>query len=244
MFSKGTRFPEKLCGMLSYAEHNGMDDVVSWTPDGLALTVHDPDRFSKTVLCLFFETTKYRSFIRQLNHWSFYRKCNTENNNNNSNNKNLSPATFAHPYFTRSNQSRCKNLTRECFKRTPEAPTKKRSTQQRDGKKSQGKTSMSSHLRRYQKEGANSKQSSSSSSISSTHDGQSSYPAKTMALDRSPISLVSLSDMDDSYRINMTTPASSLITEDNMNFLDGDSVDFEGKTFYFIDLNFSTLLDV
>jgi HSF-type DNA-binding len=50
-----------------------MEDVLSWTPNGLAFTIHDPERLTRTILPLFLGATKYKSFFRQLYHWSFQR---------------------------------------------------------------------------------------------------------------------------------------------------------------------------
>ena len=66
-------FPCKLHDLLDYAESCGMENVISWTNDGRAFIVHDQDKLVETLLPLFFGQTKYRSFHRQLNMWSFER---------------------------------------------------------------------------------------------------------------------------------------------------------------------------
>jgi hypothetical protein len=118
-FGKGTLFPEKLHCMLEYAEDQGLHDVLSWTGNGLAFIVHEPDMLTMAILPIFFGATKYRSFVRQLSNWSFHRyTCNSACNNTTANKSNSSATIFEHPYFIRGEKSLCENLTRESFKRS------------------------------------------------------------------------------------------------------------------------------
>jgi hypothetical protein len=48
--------------MLEYAKEQGLHEILSWTGNGLAFMVHDPDMLTKTILPIFLGATKYRSF--------------------------------------------------------------------------------------------------------------------------------------------------------------------------------------
>jgi HSF-type DNA-binding len=58
-------FPWKLHEMLTCAENEGKDDVVSWLPDGAAFKVHNVTDFVSKMLPSYFKQTKYKSFQRQ-----------------------------------------------------------------------------------------------------------------------------------------------------------------------------------
>lgn len=61
--------------MLSEATEEGYDAIVSWVPGDASgcFRVHDKDKFVETVMPKFFNQTKYKSFLRQLNLWGFER---------------------------------------------------------------------------------------------------------------------------------------------------------------------------
>ena len=67
-------FPMKLHKMLEEAEHDGNDGIVSWNPDGLSFTVHEPKVFARGIMQTYFNQTKYKSFQRQLNLYRFVRE--------------------------------------------------------------------------------------------------------------------------------------------------------------------------
>jgi glycerophosphoryl diester phosphodiesterase len=94
--------------LLEYADEKGLQHIISWTKDGRAFVVHDPDRLSQ-LLPLFFGQTKYRSFQRQLHMWSFDRIVSGKER-----------GARAHPYFIRGRRSILQHMTRECFKRKSE----------------------------------------------------------------------------------------------------------------------------
>ena len=121
----GGVFPCKLHDMIDYAERHNLDDVISWTPNGLSFVVHNPNRLVNELLPLFFGLTKYRSFRRQLNIWSFdtiHQDGPSDSGSIgggsswNSNNKSL---LFQHPYFIRGKKLICENMGRQTFKRIP-----------------------------------------------------------------------------------------------------------------------------
>jgi hypothetical protein len=70
-------FVDKLYNMLKGGE--GVEDisgVISWSPDGMRIKLHQLDRFSSIVLPRYFKTSKtptlqYASFLRQLNIYNF-----------------------------------------------------------------------------------------------------------------------------------------------------------------------------
>jgi HSF-type DNA-binding len=60
------QFPGKLHDLLTYAEMNGLDNIIGWVHNGSAFMVHDQEKLLQ-VLPIFFGQTKFRSFQRQLN---------------------------------------------------------------------------------------------------------------------------------------------------------------------------------
>ena len=141
----GGLFPVKLHDLLTYAENHGLDkSVISWTDDGRAFIVHDQDKLVETLLPLFFGQTKYRSFHRQLNMWSFERvsassiaaaaaaaaakaKAKAGAGQQQLHMVNVSSAEhhsrkqiiFQHPFFLRGQKAVCQHMNREIFKTHP-----------------------------------------------------------------------------------------------------------------------------
>ena len=63
----GCSFPFKLHRLLNAAHAQGLESIVSWTPDGNGFKVHNVEQFVKNILPQFFsKQTKYKSFQRQL----------------------------------------------------------------------------------------------------------------------------------------------------------------------------------
>jgi hypothetical protein len=67
------RFPFQLHDMLSDANNNGFEDVVSWLPCGTVFKILDQDWFEKYMMPAYFSMSKYGSFQRQLNLYEFRR---------------------------------------------------------------------------------------------------------------------------------------------------------------------------
>ena len=63
-------FPGKLHDLLNFAAREGLEGVIAWSEDGRSFYIYNPKELLK-ILPLFFGHTKYRSFQRQLNMWSF-----------------------------------------------------------------------------------------------------------------------------------------------------------------------------
>lgn len=95
------QFPGKLHDMLCYVESHGLQSIISWNFDGRSFMIHDPEKLL-TVLPLFFEQTKYRSFRRQLNMWHFERILDGPNRD-----------SFHHPFFLRGNKQLCSYMSRD-----------------------------------------------------------------------------------------------------------------------------------
>jgi hypothetical protein len=60
------QFPGKLHDLLTYAERNGLDYIISWVHGGKAFMVNNQYQLLQ-ILPIFFGQTKFRSFQRQLN---------------------------------------------------------------------------------------------------------------------------------------------------------------------------------
>jgi hypothetical protein len=59
--------------MLDEVRAAGLESVVSWLEHGRAFRIHQPKVFAATIMCRFFNQSKYTSFQRQLNLYGFSR---------------------------------------------------------------------------------------------------------------------------------------------------------------------------
>ena len=59
--------------MLDKAETEGFDHIICWEPNGKGFRIKDPALLENKILPRFFKQTKYRSFLRQLQLYSFFR---------------------------------------------------------------------------------------------------------------------------------------------------------------------------
>ena len=64
-------FPEKLHRLLIETAEAGMDDIISFTPDGKSFEIHKPDRFFHEIVPKYFKQSRLSSFKRQLNLYGF-----------------------------------------------------------------------------------------------------------------------------------------------------------------------------
>lgn len=71
--STATSFVRKLYNLVSCEA----EDIVSFTPDGLAFEVKDPKKLEAEVLPKYFRHSRFQSFVRQLNFYNF-KKTNKE----------------------------------------------------------------------------------------------------------------------------------------------------------------------
>jgi hypothetical protein len=70
--SDGKTFPWKLHRLLESTEHSGRTQCISWLPDGKSFKVHDKVAFTSEILPTFFQTSKFKSFQRNLSLWGFH----------------------------------------------------------------------------------------------------------------------------------------------------------------------------
>jgi hypothetical protein len=103
----GIRFPEKLHMLLDSTEKANHGHIISWLPDGASLKVHDKHRFTSEVLPVFFGTSKYKSFQRNLNLWGFYTVS-----------KGPCKGECSHPLFKRGLPQLCRSMGRVAVKGT------------------------------------------------------------------------------------------------------------------------------
>ena len=67
-------FPVKIMILIEECERQGKTDIVAWNSNGRAFKVWDHVRFENEILPLYLESSKYSSFLRQLNLYGF-RGC-------------------------------------------------------------------------------------------------------------------------------------------------------------------------
>lgn len=66
-------FPAKLFHLIERAAAGNVDHIISFLPEGKAFQIHDPSRFAQEVLPLFSKSTRFPSFLKQLNLYGFKR---------------------------------------------------------------------------------------------------------------------------------------------------------------------------
>jgi hypothetical protein len=66
-------FPFKVYRMLTKAEQEGKDDIVSFVPSGKAFRIHKQAEFATEIMPEYFTTSRLSSFQRQLNLYGFRR---------------------------------------------------------------------------------------------------------------------------------------------------------------------------
>ena len=96
-------FPWKLHDMLEEAESRNFSHIVSWEPDGISFQVHKVDEFFKAIMPLYFDQTKYDSFRRQLDLYSFSRVAPQVENNS---------GIYCHSSLVKGDRSLCKEIKR------------------------------------------------------------------------------------------------------------------------------------
>jgi hypothetical protein len=95
-------FPWRLHELLSEAETNGNDIIISWIPNtNNVFKVHNKELFEKDILSEYFNATKYKSFQRNLNLWGFQNITSGPNKGG-----------YQHPIFIRSDREKCHYMTR------------------------------------------------------------------------------------------------------------------------------------
>lgn len=95
--SEELSFPIKLHMILEEASAQGYSHIVSWVQEGTAFRVYDTEAFVTSVLPLYFNSTKYESFRRQLNLYGFHRIS-----------KGPERGIISHPYFQAGAPEQCR----------------------------------------------------------------------------------------------------------------------------------------
>ena len=65
-----SKFTTKLFQILSNPDYQ---NCISWLPHGRSWKVHEPKKFEKEIIPLYFRQSSYASFLRQVNGWGFIR---------------------------------------------------------------------------------------------------------------------------------------------------------------------------
>lgn len=94
-------FPEKLHRMLEETEELGRDDIVSFTAEGNAFEIHQPEAFVKEIVPKYFRHNKLTSFRRQLSMYGFRRMRGGQE-----------PPAYTHELFLRGRPELCKQMVR------------------------------------------------------------------------------------------------------------------------------------
>lgn len=94
------KFPLQLHDMLDDAQKLRFQDIVSWHPDGKSFVIHDPHSMT-IVLEKYFNQTKYKSFLRQLQNYGFSRQL-----------RGLQKGRCSHPLLIRGRKSLCMKMKR------------------------------------------------------------------------------------------------------------------------------------
>eukprot|EP00523_Entomoneis_sp_CCMP467_P001618 CAMPEP_0168752170 /NCGR_PEP_ID=MMETSP0724-20121128/18244_1 /TAXON_ID=265536 /ORGANISM="Amphiprora sp., Strain CCMP467" /LENGTH=477 /DNA_ID=CAMNT_0008800403 /DNA_START=215 /DNA_END=1650 /DNA_ORIENTATION=+ len=103
-------FPFKLHRMLEHAENSGMDNLISFSEDGKAFSIHKPREFVSDIMPKYFTTSRMSSFQRQLNLYGFRRV--TEGRDKGS---------YYHKYFLKGRRGLCKKIKRKKANAKPQA---------------------------------------------------------------------------------------------------------------------------
>jgi hypothetical protein len=105
------QFPCRLHQMLKEVEDEGLDSIISWLPGKAQNTfkVHKKAEFVDQIMPRFFNQTKYKSFLRQLNLWGFDRILDFGP---------LRGSSYRHPLFVKDQSELCYQMKRTKVKGT------------------------------------------------------------------------------------------------------------------------------
>ena len=87
-----TSFLDKLYNILE----NEPNDVISWCKNGDSFIITDPELFSQTIMGKYFKTSKFNSFVRQLNFYGFRKVSRDSPSDDKTTSKSWE---FKHPHF-------------------------------------------------------------------------------------------------------------------------------------------------
>ena len=215
-------FPCKLHDMLNYAEDHGLEDVISWTSNGRSFKIHSAEKLAY-LLPRFFGQTKFRSFQRQLHLWSFEKVRDS-----------VDRGAFAHPFFMKGKKSLVQNVSRESFKKRclDELSNDDNSIKPRKlsiSKRSINKTGalFGSVNPNVDKVPSINKLALESKSTVSRHLKSQLIMKAAYTLNLNPFDSDSDSECNDKHVSGI----------DQRGFHEGESVEFEGRHFFFLDLD-------
>jgi hypothetical protein len=107
-------FPVRLHDMMAFVETECLESAtIGWVLGGRGFIIHNSEKLVE-ILPLFFGSTKYKPFLRQVNMWDFERMSHG-----------LNKGTYTHPYFVRGNRDLCFQMSRQIKPTTTrkQAPT-------------------------------------------------------------------------------------------------------------------------
>jgi hypothetical protein len=99
---KKEAFPGKLYRLLADVESRGNSHIISFTPNGKAFKIHNPEAFMKDVAPHYFDQTHFTSFVRQLNLYGFDRVSHGHER-----------GAFIHPNFLRGRELLASRIQRQ-----------------------------------------------------------------------------------------------------------------------------------
>ena len=95
------QFPWKLHQLLNDAENEGFQSIVCWSPQGHSFKVYKKETFAADIMPRYFQSSKYKSFQRNLSLWGFETVL-----------KGAEKGCCFHPCFVRFDISRCNSMKR------------------------------------------------------------------------------------------------------------------------------------
>jgi len=102
---KPEHFPHKMYDLLEDVERKGLDDIVSWLPDGKSFKIHSQIGFEQSIMPLYFSgMSSYKSFRRQLNLYGIYQHRHRPNQDANA---------YSHELLIRGQRHLCDNIARK-----------------------------------------------------------------------------------------------------------------------------------
>jgi hypothetical protein len=106
--SGGLQFPFRLHQILAETEQNGNSTIISWLPDGSSFRVHKRAAFESKIMPMYFSSSKYKSFQRNLNVWGY--ELITEG---------PVKGGYRHAHFVKGKPELCYNMFRQSIKCNP-----------------------------------------------------------------------------------------------------------------------------
>lgn len=94
-------FPSKLFRMMKEVEENEQGDIISFTPNGRAISIHQPEAFENEIIPIYFRHKNLSSFKRQLSMYGFRRIT-----------KGPWEGAFEHPLFQKDKPELCQKMKR------------------------------------------------------------------------------------------------------------------------------------